>query len=166
MSKQSAEIHNWVECPRFVTKRLPRSLGWVLVLVCGVVTYFMALSAIGEPSVIMIILSILLTLCFGAATLVGILSLMASQEKLRISREGIQVCLGKLVLWRIPGDRIRSVVAGTREIRLGLSDRQVVLLQVYRNGGIGGGKHPFWMEWSPEAEDALRRMLPGINLLL
>lgn len=153
-------------CPRFVTKRLPRSLGWVLFLFGLLFDICMIASYIGEHSVIMIILTTVLVLFFTAMTLIGILTLMAPREKLHFSKDRLTVTWGKLVLRTIPTGKIRSVVSGTREFRMGFTDGQLVMLQIYQHGGWLQNHFPFWVEWSPQVEDALRRTLPNIELLL
>lgn len=148
--------------PRFPTGRLPRGLGAVLAGVGGPVGFIMILAAIQETSILLTIITILMVLFFLGSFVVGILAILAPMETVSITPQGVTVRLGALRLKHIDAGRLRSVVARTREVRLGMSDSQVMMLEIYFNGS----RMPLWMEWTPAAEDAFRRELPQVNLLL
>lgn len=145
--------------PRFILRALPRSLGLILVLAGGLWGTCTILSTIGEESKAMVVISIFLAVCLAVVFLMGVLLLLMPLEKIRVSRAGIQLCLGHLVLRNIPKERIRSVNGSPREVRVSHTDRQIYLLRCNCYGSF-----PLYMEWSAPLEEALRRELPDINL--
>ncbi len=150
---------------RFYAWKLPFSLGMTLAITGGFVLVITVLAMLQDTSTFLFVASIPLALASAAMLVVGILSILASVETVRVSPEGIRLCLFGLTLLRLPAANIRSAVATTREYRQRLTDRQIYLVRVYRHRGFLPSL-ALWLQWSGDIEAAFRRNLPAVDLLL
>lgn len=151
--------------PRFYRRSYPRSMGITLILINGFLLVINILAMMQDDSIGIILYTIFLSLLVGFMFVIGVLSLLASMENIRITPEGFSLMLGNWAAFTVPTDRIRSIVATSREYRQKMSDRNIYLLRLYWNG-----KHPqnfsLYFQWSAETETAIREAFPGINMLL
>lgn len=152
--------------PRFYARKLPRSFGCILAAFGGIAALLTIIATTQDESILLIIASSLMALALIAMFVVGVCAIIAAYETVEVSTQGLTLRLGRIRMFHIPADKIRSVVATTKEYRQGMSDdRQVYMLQLYWNG-----KHPqnmaIWFQWSSETADAFRELLPNVDYLL
>lgn len=150
---------------RFYARRLPRGLGVMLAGFCGFFLVMTILAMLEDTSIFLILVSILMSLALLAGLIVGILAILASFESICLRRDGVQVRLGKLVLFRIPAKQIRSMIATTKEYRERMTDKQVYMVRLYWDG-----RHPknlaLWFQWAGKEMEDFQRVLPDVDYLL
>ncbi len=137
----------------------------ILVCITGFLIVINILAMLQDDSIFLLIVTFIITIALLIPLGIGILSLLASVQKIRVTEKNFQILLGKKPVLTIPAERIRSVVATTREYREKMSDRDILVLYLYWEG-----KHPqnfgLCFQWSQETEDAFREKMPHVCMLM
>ena len=119
------------------------------------------LSVISKGAAAFTLCTVLMALAFGAVCLIGIAFLLTPFAKVWVSPREVRLCLGKLVLRRIPAENIRSVTGTTREIILRGHDCDLYRLKINLLEG-----RSLWLDWSTGTEAVLKEQLKDVLFLI
>jgi len=156
---------SWESVPRVRLLGQPVGAGLPMVFGGGVMTYYMVLALNPREPWLLQLLTLLMIVGFWTLFLMGVAFLLTPFERVWVSRAGLELRLGKLVLRRIPAESIRSVSASTREIRLRKGDCDLYRVLVNCNGRWPHSR-TMWIDWTIATEQTLRRHLTRTNFLL
>lgn len=143
----------------------PIGLGLPLTLMGGALTLNMALALNPEEGWLLTAATVLMFFMFLAMFLIGVSYLLTPFEKVRVSPQEVQLCLGPLVLRRIPAEEIRSVTATTRQIMIRSRDCDLYRMIINFNGPWPKRRR-LWLDWSTGSESVLKDRLKNVNFLL
>lgn len=143
----------------------PIGLGMPLTLMGGALTLNMALALDPAEGWLLTTATVLMFFMFLVMFIIGVSYLLTPFEKVRVSCREVQLCLGSLVLRRIPAEEIRSVTATTRQIMIRSKDCDLYRMIINFNGPWPQRRR-LWLDWSTGSESALKDQLKDVNFLL
>ncbi len=100
---------------------------------------------------------------FGWMFVLGVCYLLAPLETIWVTQGEVQLRLGKLVLRRIPENKIHSVGANTREILVRNKEVDLYRMKLRCEKTF---PRSLWMDWTVDTEEALRENLLHTPFLL
>ena len=153
--------HSWRKVSRARLLGQPIGLGIPLAGMGGFLTFNMILAMKPSEGWLLTLCTVLMALAFGAVCLIGIAFLLTPFEKVWVSPREVWLCLGRLVLRRIPAENIRSVTGTTREIILRGHDCDLYRLKINLLAG-----RPLWLDWSTGTEAVLKEQLKNVLFLI
>ena len=153
--------HSWRKVSRVRLLGQPIGLGIPLAGMGGFLTYNMILATKPSEGWLLTLCTVLMALAFGAVCLIGVAFLLTPFETVWVSPREVRLCLGKLVLRRIPVENIRSVTGTTREIILRGRDCDLYRLKINLMEG-----RSLWLDWSTGTEAVLKEQLKDVLFLI
>lgn len=152
---------SWRKVSRVRLLGQPIGLGVPLAGMGGFLTLNMILATKPSEGWLLTLCTVLMALGFGAAFLIGVGFLLTPFEKVLVCPQEVRLCLGKLVLRRIPRENIRSVTGTTREIILRGRDCDLYRLKINLHKG-----RSLWLDWSTGTETVLKEQLTNVLFLI
>lgn len=143
----------------------PIGLGLPLTVMGGFLTVNMALALNPEEGWVLTLATVLMFFLFLAVTLLGLAYLLTPFERVWVSGREVRLCLGGLVLRRIPVESIRSVTATSRTVMIRSKDCELYRMMINLNDSWPRGRR-LWLDWSTESESVLKSQLKNVNFLM
>lgn len=160
---ETKEEQVWESCRRVRLVGQPLGLGAIMTAAGGYLTWQMIKAyTITEPWWLQLA-NILLILAFAFMLYMGIYYLLTLFQRVWVCDGEIQLRIGKLVLFRMPEERITSI-RGTDQL-VTVRNREVDLLRM-KVCWDGKLHKSFWIDWSISGEEMLRKHLKNTLFML
>jgi len=161
----SQNCRSGIRLPKVLHPGQPVGLGLILAIPGGIMTVLMVMALSSEDHWLVTVGTVFLILGFLYMFILGMYYLLMPLECLWISPEEIRLQLGPWVLRRISASEIRSIVSQVRTVLVKNRDADLYRLIIYPRGKWPRDRE-LWLDWSTEAEEAIKKTFPqGINLL-
>ena len=153
---ETKEELTWESCRRVRLVGQPLGLGLILAVPGGFLTYHMIKAySFSEPWWLQLG-NVLLILGFAYMVYMGIYYLSTLFQRVWIRDGEVQLRIGKLVLFRLPEERITSVRSTGQLVTVRNKDIDLYRMKICWNGKL---HRSFWIDWSISNEEMLKAHL-------
>ena len=153
---ETKEELTWESCRRVRLVGQPLGLGLILAVPGGFLTYHMIKAySFSEPWWLQLG-NVLLIVGFAYMVYMGIYYLSTLFQRVWIRDGEVQLRIGKLVLVRLPEERITSVRSTGQLVTVRNKDIDLYRMEICWNGKL---HRSFWIDWSISNEEMLKAHL-------
>ena len=153
---ETKEELTWESCRRVRLVGQPLGLGLILAVPGGFLTYLMIKAySFSEPWWLQLG-NVLLIVGFAYMVYMGIYYLSTLFQRVWIRDGEVQLRIGKLVLFRLPEERITSVRSTGQLVTVRNKDIDLYRMKVCWDGKL---HRSFWIDWSISNEEMLKEHL-------
>ena len=153
---ETKEELTWESCRRVRLVGQPLGLGLILAVPGGFLTYHMIKAySFSEPWWLQLG-NVLLILGFAYMVYMGIYYLSTLFQRVWIRDGEVQLRIGKLVLFRLPEERITSVRSTGQLVTVRNKDIDLYRMKICWDGKL---HRSFWIDWSISNEEMLKAHL-------
>ena len=153
---ETKEELNWESCRRVRLVGQPIMLGLILAVPGGFLTYHMIKAySFSEPWWLQLG-NVLLIVGFAYMVYMGIYYLSTLFQRVWIRDGEVQLRIGKLVLFRLPEERITSVRSTGQLVTVRNKDIDLYRMKICWDGKL---HRSFWIDWSISNEEMLKAHL-------
>ncbi len=153
---ETKEELTWESCRRVRLVGQPLGLGLILAVPGGFLTYHMIKAySFSEPWWLQLG-NVLLIVGFAYMVYMGIYYLSTLFQRVWIRDGEVQLRIGKLVLFRLPEERITSVRSTGQLVTVRNKDIDLYRMKICWNGKL---HRSFWIDWSISNEEMLKAHL-------
>ena len=146
----------WESCRRVRLVGQPLGLGMIMTVAGGYLTYHMLNAyTLSEPWWLQLG-NLLLIVAFAYMLYMGIYYLLTLFQRVWVTDGEVQLRIGKLVLFRLPEERITAVRGTAQLVTVRNKDIDLYRMKVCWDGKL---HRSFWIDWSISNEEMLKEHL-------
>ena len=146
----------WESCRRVRLVGQPLGLGMIMTVAGGYLTYHMLNAyTLSEPWCLQLV-NVLLNVAFAYMLYMGIYYLLTLFQRVWVTDGEVQLRIGKLVLFRLPEERITAVRGTAQLVTVRNKDIDLYRMKVCWDGKL---HRSFWIDWSISNEEMLKEHL-------
>lgn len=146
----------WKSCRRVRLVGQPLGLGMIMTVAGGYLTYHMLNAyTFSEPWWLQLG-NLLLIVAFAYMLYMGIYYLLTLFQRVWVTDGEVQLRIGKLVLFRLPEERITAVRGTAQLVTVRNKDIDLYRMKVCWDGKL---HRSFWIDWSISNEEMLKEHL-------
>ena len=159
----STDPRKWDSFPRVHLGAQPLSLGTILLAIGGYFGYHMIVAySFSEPWWLQLG-NVALILSFAFMLYMGIYYLLTLFQRVWVCDGEIQLRIGKLVLFRLPEERITSIRGTEQLVTVRNKEVDLLRMKVCWDGKL---HRSFWIDWTISGEEMLRQHLKNTLFML
>ena len=153
---ETKEEQVWESCRRVRLVGQPLGLGTIMTAAGGYLTYHMIKAySFSEPWWLQLG-NVALILSFAFMLYMGIYYLLTLFQRVWVCDGEIQLRIGKLVLFRLPEERITSIRGTEQLVTVRNKEVDLLRMKVCWDGKL---HRSFWIDWTISGEEMLRQHL-------
>ena len=160
---ETKEEQVWESCRRVRLVGQPLGLGTIMTAAGGYMTWQMIKALTPSEPWWLQIANLLLILAFAFMLYMGIYYLLTLFQTVWVCDGEIQLRIGRLVLFRLPEERITSIRGTDQLVTVRNKEVDLLRMKVCWDGKL---HRSFWIDWSISGEEMLRQHLKNTLFML